>query len=139
MASKKSVLIVEDDDNTRVMVTNMVQSFGYDVTSFPSAEDALKGVEGKSFDLGIFDVMMPGLNGYELMKEIKEIPEFKELPVIMLTAKNDPSEILEGYAFGADYYITKPFDSRQLQYGIQIVLNEIKNPEADPDTPKTES
>ena len=139
MADSKSVLIVEDDDSTRVMVTNMVESFGYTVTAFPSAEEALKGIEGKSFDLGIFDVMMPGLNGYELMKELKEIPAFEALPVIMLTAKNDPSEILEGYAFGADYYITKPFDARQLQYGIQIVLNEIKNPAADSEAENTES
>jgi DNA-binding response OmpR family regulator len=66
--------------------------------------------------------MMPGMNGYELLAKIREMPEFANLPIIMVTAKDEDSEIIEGYNFGADYYITKPFNSKQLEYGIKIYL-----------------
>jgi DNA-binding response OmpR family regulator len=67
--------------------------------------------------------MMPVMNGYELMHELKKLPQFETLPVIMVTAKGEDSEILEGYQSGADYYITKPFTIKQLDYGLKLFLN----------------
>ena len=66
--------------------------------------------------------MMPEMNGYELLKQIRGISGFENLPVIMVTAKDEDSEIIEGYQFGADYYITKPFTAKQLEYGLKLFL-----------------
>jgi DNA-binding response OmpR family regulator len=68
--------------------------------------------------------MMPEMNGYELLKEIRQLPQYKDLPIIMVTAKDEDSEVLEGYQFGADYYIPKPYTARQLEWGIKIFLSD---------------
>ncbi len=120
--SKKTILVVEDDNDTRAAICTMLETLGYQHVSFSSAKDALNAVKGLKINLAMLDIMMPEMNGYELMKEIKKVPQFSELPVIMVTAKDQDSEILEGYQTGADYYITKPFTVRQLQYGIRIFL-----------------
>ena len=122
MSDKKLILVVEDDDDTRAMVCSMLQTLEYDVIDYASGRDMLAEVKDKQIDLAILDIMMPIMDGYEVMSELRKIPQFKELPIIMLTAKNEAHEILEGYSAGADYYITKPFDARQLRYGIEIVM-----------------
>jgi CheY-like chemotaxis protein len=73
--------------------------------------------------MALLDIMMPEMNGYEVMKALKALPEFKDIPIIMVTAKDQDSEILQGYQSGADYYITKPFTAKQLDYGIRIFLS----------------
>ena len=65
--------------------------------------------------------MMPEMDGYQMLNKLKENPKTQSTPVVMLTAKDGDSEILEGYTSGADYYITKPFTIKQLEYGIKIV------------------
>lgn len=120
--SKKIVLVVEDDADSRGAICTILESLGLDHLSFGSASEALAGIVGKQLDLALLDIMMPGMNGYELLEKLRESEEFSELPVIMITAKDGDTDILEGYQHGADYYITKPFTSRQLEYGIRIFL-----------------
>ena len=120
---KKTILVVEDDSDTRAAICTMLETLGFKHVSFPSAKEALNGIKGLKLDLALLDIMMPEMNGYELMKELKQLPDFKEMPVIMVTAKDQDSEILEGYQIGADYYITKPFTVKQLQYGLKIFLS----------------
>ena len=120
---KKTLLVVEDDTDSRNAICTILESLGFNFLAFGSAKEALAGLAGKKIDLALLDIMMPEMNGYELLREIRQKPEFAELPVIMVTAKDQDSEILEGYQFGADYYITKPFTSRQLEYGIRIFLS----------------
>ena len=120
--TKKTILVVEDDNDSRDAICTILESLGYDHLGFGSARSALEGIKGKKIDLALLDIMMPEMNGYELLREIKLQPVFKDLPVIMVTAKDQDSEILEGYQFGADYYITKPFTAKQLDYGIKIFL-----------------
>lgn len=120
---KKSILVVEDDLDTRTSICTMLEALGYLPTAYASGKECLTGVNGKKFDLALFDIMMPEMSGYELMAELKKLPDFATLPVIMVTAKDRDSEILEGYQFGADYYITKPFTVKQLEYGLKIFLN----------------
>ncbi len=116
------VLVVEDDPDSRAALCTMLEALGYRHLSFGSAKEAIKGMHGQKIDVALLDIMMPEINGYELLKKIREMPEFKALPVIMVTAKDGESEIIEGYQYGADYYITKPFTSKQLEYGIKIFL-----------------
>jgi DNA-binding response OmpR family regulator len=119
---KKTVLVVEDDSDIRAALATMLETLGFNHSCFGSAKEALAALKGVKVDLALLDIMMPEMNGYELLREIKKIPDYKELPIIMVTAKDQDSEILEGYQFGADYYITKPFTTKQLEYGLKIFL-----------------
>lgn len=123
VAPKKNILVVEDDADARAALCTMLEALGFNHVSFGSAKEALDALKGVQVDLALLDIMMPEMNGYELLREIKKLPQCKEMPCIMVTAKDQDSEILEGYNYGADYYITKPFTAKQLEYGIRIFLN----------------
>ena len=123
MAAEKTILVVEDDQDTRDTLCTMLSSLGYLALSYSTAKEALAEIPGKKIQLALLDIMMPEMNGYELLDEIKKMPQFAQLPVIMVTAKYQDSEILEGYHSGADYYITKPFTRKQLEYGIKLFLS----------------
>lgn len=122
MAGKgKRLLLVEDDRDALTLTTKMLEALGHSVISFASGEEALQGIVGQDIEIALLDIMMPGMNGYELLGKLREMPQFRELPIVFLTAKDKDSEILEGYTSGATYYITKPFTTKQLEYGIKIV------------------
>ena len=124
MPSKNTViLIVEDDTDCRNAVSTMVDSLGYTPLAFASANEALEGIKGKKIGLALLDIMMPEMDGYQLLEQIKDMPEYADLPIIMVTAKDQDREILEGYRYGADYYIPKPFTTKQLEYGIRLFLS----------------
>lgn len=120
---KKTILVVEDDADSRSALCTMIESLGYEHISYALAKQALADIKGKHIDLMLLDVMMPEMNGYELLSELKKMPEFASIPVIMVTAKDQDSEILEGYQYGADYYIPKPFTAKQLEYGIKLFFD----------------
>jgi CheY-like chemotaxis protein len=121
-AAKKKILVVEDDNDSRNALCAMLDALGFSYVGFASGKEALEKIKGQKIDLALLDIMMPEMNGYEVLKALKAIPEFKEIPIIMVTAKDQDNEILEGYQSGADYYITKPFTAKQLDYGIRIFL-----------------
>lgn len=120
--SKKNILIVEDDDDSRSALCVIIETLGFTPVAFASGEDALQKLPDQKIHLALLDIMMPKMNGYELLEKIKEFPEYAGLPVIMVTAKDEDDDILSGYQSGADYYITKPFTSKQLEYGIKLFL-----------------
>ncbi len=121
-SAKKNILVVEDNDDSRHALCVMLETMGYSPLSCNSAKQALSTIVGKTVSLALLDIMMPEMNGYELLKQIRGISGFENLPVIMVTAKDEDSEIIEGYQFGADYYITKPFTAKQLEYGLKLFL-----------------
>ncbi|NLF24288.1 MAG: response regulator [Deltaproteobacteria bacterium] len=123
MTNEKTVLVVEDDQDTRDSICTMLESIGYTPLSFDSGKAALAQIPGKAISVALLDIMMPEMNGYEVLDAIRKLPEFATLPVIMVTAKDRDSEILEGYHYGADYYITKPFTRKQLEYGLKLFLS----------------
>ena len=122
-AEKKTILVVEDDPDAREVLVRIVENLGYKVVSFGSGAETIAGIKGVHLDLALLDIMMPEMNGYELMKAIKDIPEFSDLPCIMVTAKAEDTEMFEGYKCGADYYIPKPFTSKQIEWGIKTFLD----------------
>lgn len=122
-ATKKKILVVEDDNDSRNALCAMLDALGFSYIGFAAGKEALEKIKGQKIDMALLDIMMPEMNGYEVMRELKAIPDFKDIPVIMVTAKDQDSEILEGYQAGADYYITKPFTVKQLDYGIRIFLS----------------
>lgn len=120
---KKNILVVEDDNDGRQAIVVILEALGYEPLAFASAKEALAGLEGKRVDLALLDIMMPEMNGYELLQELRKMPQYAKVPVIMVTARDADNDVLEGYQYGADYYITKPFTSKQLQYGIKLYLD----------------
>lgn len=117
------ILVVEDDSDSLNALCAILDALGYQYLGFRSAKEALDGIKGKHIDLALLDIMMPEMNGYELMEELKKIPDLSALPIVMVTAKDADGEILEGYQSGADYYITKPYTMKQIEYGIKLFIS----------------
>ncbi len=116
-------MLVEDDQNFGDVLKSYLEMHDYDVTL---ASDGVAGFESYkkgSFDLCIFDVMMPRKDGFTLAKEVRE--KDKEMPIIFLTAKNLKEDILEGFKIGADDYLAKPFNSEELLLRIQAILRRV--------------
>jgi DNA-binding response OmpR family regulator len=121
--SASKILLVEDDQNFGDVLKSYLEMHDYDVTL---ASDGVMGLETYrkgSFDLCIFDVMMPRKDGFTLAKEVRE--KDKEMPIIFLTAKNLKEDILEGFKIGADDYLAKPFNSEELLMRIQAILRRV--------------
>ena len=114
------ILVVDDDDGIRNLVRKYLNENKYLVTTANSAEDALEKIKIIKFDLMILDIMMPGKSGLEF---IKENGKKLETPIILLTAKGEPSERIEGLEIGADDYLSKPFEPKELILRIQNILN----------------
>ena len=119
----RSILIIEDDKDSLDLLIRIVEGLGYEVFGFNSGKAALAGVVGKKIDLAMIDIMMPEMNGYEVLQELRKMPDFTETPIIMVTAKDTDSEVFEGYKYGADYYIPKPFTAKQIEWGIKTFLD----------------
>ncbi|MDO9124916.1 MAG: response regulator [Deltaproteobacteria bacterium] len=120
----KRILIVDDEEVIRKFLKIHLNKLGYEVTEAEDGEKAIEKIGGGKFDLIICDVMMPNKNGWEVIKEVKSNPELNEIPIILLTAKNDEVDMFKGYELGANYYMTKPFTKDQLLYGLKLMFEE---------------
>ncbi|NWG04700.1 MAG: response regulator [Syntrophaceae bacterium] len=120
----RKILIVDDEEVIRKFLRIHLAKLGYEVEEANDGEQAIKKLGGDHFDLLICDIMMPKKNGWEVIKEVKLNPETKDIPVIVLTAKNEDSDMFKGYDLGANYYMTKPFTKAQLLYGLKLMLEE---------------
>lgn len=115
-------LIVDDDPTNLRVLRNFLSLRGHTVTDAISGRDALAALEVESFDLVLLDVMMPGLSGYEVCRIVREKYSESQLPVIMLTARNRVEDLEAGLASGANDYLAKPFDLRELSARIGTML-----------------
>ncbi|MBN1591449.1 MAG: response regulator [Pirellulales bacterium] len=120
--TEQSVLVVEDEEDIRELVSYNLQKEGYRVVGVASGEDALKALESNTPDLILLDIMLPGLDGLKICRKLKENPAFKAVPIIMLTAKGEEPDIVAGLNMGADDYVTKPFSPKVLLARAQAVL-----------------
>ena len=117
------ILVIDDDDGIRSLVKKFLNENNYLVTTASSAEDAEKKIEILKFDLIILDIMMPGKSGLEFIKENKKK---LKTPIILLTAKGEASERIEGLELGADDYLPKPFEPKELILRIQNIVEKTK-------------
>ena len=130
MARKKSVLLVDDDPQLTRLVRANLESSEYRVLSAADAPSALRILEEEMPDLVVLDIMLPGMDGYELCQRIREI---SLVPIIMLTAKGEDVDKVKGLKIGADDYVTKPFNVPELLARIEAVLRRSRSPsEANP-------
>jgi len=121
---KAHILIVDDDDRIRELVKQYLNDNDYLVTTANSAEDAKEKVNILKFDIIVLDIMMPGKSGLEFTNENKKKIN---TPIILLTAKGEPSDRIEGLETGADDYLAKPFEPRELVLRIKNILQKTKN------------
>jgi len=110
----QSVLIVEDEPNIVLSLEFLVKQAGYDVRVAHDGEAALRAVAESSPALVLLDIMIPKRNGYDVCQSIRANPAWKDIRILMLTAKGRDVEREKGMALGADDYITKPFSTREL-------------------------
>ncbi|MBN2289411.1 MAG: response regulator [Candidatus Glassbacteria bacterium] len=120
--SRKEILVVEDEEDILELVRYNLAKEGYEVRGVLSGEDALNEVKNKLPDMVVLDLMLPGLDGIEVCRELKSNPKTQHLPVVMLTAKGEESDIVAGLELGADDYITKPFSPRVMIARVRAVM-----------------
>ena len=122
----KNVLVVDDEPNIVLSLKFLITQECYEVRTASSGEEALQALAEQVPDLILLDVMMPKPDGYEVCQKIRATPEWKDIPVIMLTAKSRDIEKEKGLAMGADDYITKPFATKELVAKVKAFLEEKK-------------
>ncbi len=117
------ILVVDDDDGIRSLVKKYLNENNFLISTAGNAEDAKKKIQLIKFDLIILDIMMPGKSGLEFIQENKKN---LETPIILLTAKGEPNERIEGLEIGADDYLPKPFEPKELILRIKNILDKTK-------------
>ena len=121
-ATGASVLVVDDNEDNIRIVSTILLSRGFEVRIARDGKGALEAVKRLLPDVILLDVMMPGMDGIEVLDHVKADPRSASIPVIMVTAKAQDEDLLAGYKYGAEYYVTKPFTARQILYAIGLVL-----------------
>jgi two-component system alkaline phosphatase synthesis response regulator PhoP len=116
----KKILIIDDDKSILKAIKTILRHEGYSVDIADNGENGFKKIASVKPDLIICDLNLPDTDGLEIVNWIKKIK--KELPIIILSARDKGKDILKGYTSKADYYITKPFTHAQLLYGIKLML-----------------
>src|SRR5579871_1005815 len=110
----KKILAVDDERHIVRLVQVNLERAGYEVVTAFDGKEALEKVESERPDLVVLDVMMPYMDGFEVLKNLRKNPETRELPVIMLTAKAQDADVFRGWQSGVDCYLTKPFNPMEL-------------------------
>ena len=124
----RTLLVIDDDEKLNRLLKRFLRDYGFEVYSAVDADEGLKKVRTVQPDLVILDVMLPGMNGFDVCKRIRES---NAVPIIMLTARGDVTDKVVGLELGADDYLPKPFEPRELVARIQAVLRRIRNTGAD--------
>jgi two-component system phosphate regulon response regulator PhoB len=122
MANEK-ILIVDDEEDVLELVRYNLDRSGYQIETATSGEDALSKARKSLPDLIILDLMLPGMDGLEVCKKLKNDVKTEQVPIVMLTAKGDESDIVTGLELGADDYITKPFSPKILIARVRRILH----------------
>ena len=116
------ILVVDDNADNVNIAREILLSRGFEVRVAYNGQSALASIEQQCPDLVLLDIMMPQMSGMEVLDRLRANPATAGVPVILVTAKDQDEDLLAGYKYGADYYITKPFSAKQLLYGIGLVL-----------------
>ena len=134
--SNEKILIVDDEEDILELVRYNLSRDGYETACADSGEKALEMATAAPYDLVVLDLMLPGIDGLEVMKRLKRQPGTEELPIIMLTARGEEADVVTGLELGADDYIVKPFSPRILLARIKTILRRKSAPaekrDADP-------
>ncbi|MDL4841065.1 response regulator transcription factor [Aquibacillus rhizosphaerae] len=119
---KNKIFVVEDDPNIRDIVVAYLKKEGYEVQMADNAEDAWEMTNKEQPDMWVLDIMLPGMDGYELCKKIRQI---SEVPIIIISAKDDEVDKILGLELGSDDYLTKPFSPRELVARVKRIFKRV--------------
>lgn len=122
MNSNIKILIIEDEKDIRELIKLQLELQNYHVDEASSANEALSKIHHNSYELILIDRMLPDMSGLTLCQKLREMPQYKRTPIIMVTALSEPQNIIEGLDAGADDYITKPFDISVLHARVRAQL-----------------
>jgi len=122
----KQILVVEDEEDILELVSFNLKKEGYQVRGVTSGEEALQEVRRKIPSLIILDLMLPGVDGFDVCKSLKNDPRTKAVPIVMLTARSEEADIVIGLELGADDYLTKPFSPKELIARVRAILRRSK-------------
>jgi two-component system alkaline phosphatase synthesis response regulator PhoP len=126
--AKHCILIVEDDEDILELVRYNLEKEGYAVTGVTTGEDGLEAARSDPPDLVLLDLMLPGVDGLEVCREMKRDPKTRHVPIVIVSAKGEESDIVAGLELGADDYITKPFSPQILLARVRAVLRRRNRP-----------
>lgn len=123
------IYVIEDDESIRELLKVALEGYGYKLKAFEAAEPALIEMKEEKPDLAVFDIMLPGMDGLDAIRQIRQDPVLKDIPVILLTAKDKELDKVAGLDVGADDYITKPFGILELAARIRSLLRRSGKPD----------
>ena len=118
------ILVVDDDTNIRKLVGKILNSVGWDVCEAQDGRDALQKLEENKIDICVVDIMMPNMDGFDFCRNARCY--YEDMPILMLTAKSEIGQKIEGYGSGADDYLTKPFEADELILRVRALLKRYK-------------
>ncbi len=121
---EKSILIVDDEEGICSMLALSLSKIGFRTSTATNGHEALEALEGGKPDLIILDVIMPKMDGFEVLKRLRARPGCSDIPVIMLTARSTPDDVNKGVELGADFYLPKPFSFDNLKNFIDLTLGD---------------
>lgn len=119
---RERILVIEDDDDIRELIEYNLTREGYKVYSAPDGEEGIRKAKKEAPDLVVLDLMLPGVDGIELCRRLKQDPVTRGIAVVMVTAKSEESDMVLGLGVGADDYVPKPFSPRMLLARVEAVL-----------------
>lgn len=123
----KKILAVDDEKAIVRLVQVNLEREGYEVVTAYDGKEALEKVESEKPDLIVLDVMMPYMDGFEVLQQLKKNPETRDIPVIMLTAKAQDADVFRGWQSGVDCYLTKPFNPMELKAFVKRVFKSLED------------
>jgi DNA-binding response OmpR family regulator len=116
------VLVADDEADVLALVALQLERAEMDVVRAVDGEEALRLAQAERPDVAVLDVMMPGLNGYEVVSEMRKADQTRHIPVLLLTARAGGGDVMHGYQSGADDYLKKPFSPQQLREHVEALL-----------------
>lgn len=119
---KERVVLVEDEGDIRDVIEYNLSREGYTTLAFDNGEDGLEAIQNETPDLVLLDLMLPGIDGLEICRKLKQNPATRDIPIIMITAKTEESDVVLGLGVGADDYVNKPFSPQELIARVKSVL-----------------
>ncbi|MCC2667565.1 MAG: response regulator [Armatimonadetes bacterium] len=126
------ILVVDDEPNIRRLIEHHLLRHGYGVELCANGAEALECIGRRRPDLIVLDVMMPGMDGFEVLARLKEDPATVEIPVLMLTARGTDDDIRNGWGIGAEWYMTKPFNPEELCFLLARMAAILDSPDSPP-------
>jgi two-component system, OmpR family, alkaline phosphatase synthesis response regulator PhoP len=125
--AKETILVVDDEEDILELVRHHLKREGYEVQCADSGEKALKAARNNPVDLIVLDLMLPGIDGLEVTRTLKNDPQTNHIPILMLSAKGEESDVVTGLELGADDYVTKPFSPRILIARTRAIIRRSDN------------